>query len=45
MDAVKDHGSTKEFKEFYKILAAEDLVTAPAKLVFLKAVSGFESRL
>lgn len=45
MDAVKAHGSTKEFKEFYKTVAVEDLVTAPTKLVWLKALSGFESRL
>jgi hypothetical protein len=45
MDAVKAHGSTREFREFYMTMAAEDLVTGPTKLVWLKAVSGFESRL
>jgi len=45
MDAVKVHGSSKQFNEFYKTVTAEDLVTRPTKLVWLKAVSGFESRL
>jgi quinol monooxygenase YgiN len=45
MDAVKAHGASKEFKQFYQTMAVEDLLTGPTKLKWLKAVSGFESRL
>lgn len=45
MGAIRAHGSSKEFKQFQKTVQAEDLVAQPTKMVFLKAVSGFESRL
>jgi hypothetical protein len=45
MAAVKAHGSTKEFKAFYKTIQDEDLVTGPTQLKWLKEVSGFASRL
>lgn len=45
MGAIKVHGSSKEYKQFQKTVQAEDLVAQPMRVVFLKAVSGFESRL
>ena len=45
MEAVKTHGSTKEFKAFYKTVQEEDLVAAPTRVQILKAVGGFASRL
>lgn len=45
MGAIKAHGSSKEYKQLQKTIQAEDLVTAPTKVVFLKPLSGFESRL
>lgn len=45
MGAIKAHGSSKEYKGFQKTVQTEDLVAQPTKVVFLKAVSGFESRL
>jgi quinol monooxygenase YgiN len=45
MEAVKLHGSTKEFKAFYKIVQEEDLTAAPTRVQILKAVGGFASRL
>lgn len=45
MEAVKLHGSTAEFKAFYKTVQEEDLTAAPTRVQILKAVGGFASRL
>jgi quinol monooxygenase YgiN len=45
MEAVKLHGSTTEFKAFYKTVQEEDLTAAPTRVQILKAVGGFASRL
>lgn len=45
MEAVKLHGSTNEFKAFYKTVQEEDLIAAPTRVQILKSVGGFTSRL
>lgn len=45
MEAVKLHGSSKEFKAFSKTVQDEDLTAAPTRVQLLKAVGGFASRL
>jgi quinol monooxygenase YgiN len=45
MAAVKAHGSSKEFKQFYKTIQEEDVVTGLTQLKWLQEVSGFASRL
>jgi hypothetical protein len=45
MAAIQAHGSTPEFKGFYKTVHDEDLVSAPTQLKFMKSEAGFISRL
>jgi quinol monooxygenase YgiN len=45
MNAVKAHGSTKEFKAFQKAMQDEGLTTGPLELKFVKPIGGFASRL
>jgi quinol monooxygenase YgiN len=40
-DAQKAHEATDEFKRFYRTVQAEDLVTGPTQLKFLKVIGGF----
>ncbi|KAL5345093.1 hypothetical protein V498_01466 [Pseudogymnoascus sp. VKM F-4517 (FW-2822)] len=41
MEAIKEHGGTKEFRALGKILKEEGLVTAPTQIRFVKHVAGF----
>lgn len=41
MEAIKEHGGTKEFRALGKILKEEGLVTAPLQIRFVKHVAGF----
>jgi hypothetical protein len=45
MKAVKIHASSKEFKNFEKVIQEEDLLAGPMQLKFVKAIGGFASRL
>ncbi|KAH8598106.1 hypothetical protein B0O99DRAFT_507121 [Bisporella sp. PMI_857] len=44
-EAMRAHGTSKEFKAFQKKIAAEDLVGRPMQLKVVKPVGGFAARL